>query len=171
MKPVPFLWFVTLSMLLAGCTHNKLCNERMQELVSIDLARQSESAGYGLVSTDELAALFEQKEPFVLVDVRKAGDYQAAHIPAAVNFTFPKEVIMSGDWSESLMQGMTVQDFEKLLGSNKGALLVFSCGRTRCARGHNAAMWAVRLGYHNVFRHPGGIDAWREAGLPLEKSG
>jgi len=30
-------------------------------------------------------------------------------------------------------------------------------------------MWAVKLGYKNVFRHPGGIKAWIEAQNPVEK--
>ncbi|WP_194842697.1 rhodanese-like domain-containing protein [Endozoicomonas sp. OPT23] len=163
------LLLTAIVVLLSGCSHFRPSGERLQEAVSINLARQSENAGYGLISTDELAALFDQKEPFLLVDVRKPGDFRLGHIPGAINFTFPKDVIMSGDWSDSLMKGVTEQDFQKLLGDNKGMLLIFSCGRTTCARGHNAAMWAVRLGYHNVFRHPGGVDAWKEAGLPFEK--
>ena len=165
---VPFC-LLLLTVSLFGCSQHNHFSERNQEDVSINLARQSDDAGYDLISTDELAALYAQKEPFLLVDVRKADDYEKGHIPGAVNFTFPKEVIMSGDWSVPLMKGVTEKDFEKLLGPDKGTLLIFSCGRTRCARGHNAAMWAVRLGYNNVFRHPGGVDAWKEAGLPLEK--
>jgi thiosulfate/3-mercaptopyruvate sulfurtransferase len=30
-------------------------------------------------------------------------------------------------------------------------------------------MWAVKLSYGNVYRHPGGIKAWDEAGYPMEK--
>ncbi len=168
MKLNAFLSVILITAVLSGCNHCKHLNERTLEVVSISLARQSEDAGYGLISTDELAALFDQKEPFLLIDVRKSRDFELGHIPGAISFTFPKNVIMSGDWSASLMKDKTEQDFEKLLGSNRGALLVFSCGRTRCDRGHNGAMWAVRFGYHNVFRHPGGIDAWKEAGLLLE---
>ena len=30
-------------------------------------------------------------------------------------------------------------------------------------------MWAVKMGYKNVFRYPGGIKAWDEAGYPVGK--
>jgi thiosulfate/3-mercaptopyruvate sulfurtransferase len=33
----------------------------------------------------------------------------------------------------------------------------------KCTRSHNGAMWAAKLGYTNVFRHPGGIFAWKGA--------
>jgi rhodanese-related sulfurtransferase len=29
-------------------------------------------------------------------------------------------------------------------------------------------MWAIKLGYKNVNRHPGGIKAWKEADYPVE---
>jgi rhodanese-related sulfurtransferase len=31
-------------------------------------------------------------------------------------------------------------------------------------------MWAVKLGYKNVYRYPGGIKAWGEAGNPVAKA-
>jgi rhodanese-related sulfurtransferase len=31
-------------------------------------------------------------------------------------------------------------------------------------------MWAVKLGYRNVYRYPGGIKGWDEAGYPVEKA-
>jgi rhodanese-related sulfurtransferase len=30
-------------------------------------------------------------------------------------------------------------------------------------------MWAVKLGYKNVYRYPGGIKAWDEADFTIEK--
>jgi rhodanese-related sulfurtransferase len=48
---------------------------------------------------------------------------------------------------------------------------VFYCGFTKCTRSHNGAMWAVKLGYKNVYRYPGGIKAWMEAAYPVEKGG
>ncbi len=58
---------------------------------------------------------------------------------------------------------------EKLLSPDKDRLIVFYCGFVKCTRSHNGAMWAVRLGYKNVYRHPGGIKAWDEAGYTVEK--
>jgi thiosulfate/3-mercaptopyruvate sulfurtransferase len=59
--------------------------------------------------------------------------------------------------------------FEKFLGPDKDKTLVFYCGFVKCTRSHNGAMWAVRLGYKNVYRCPGGIKAWDEAGYPVAK--
>lgn len=55
----------------------------------------------------------------------------------------------------------------KLLGVDKERLIVFYCGFTKCTRSHNGAMWATKLGYKNVYRHPGGIKAWKEADYPV----
>ena len=68
------------------------------------------------------------------------------------------------------MDAKTKADLEKVLGQNKDRLIVFYCGFTKCTRSHNGAMWAVKLGYKNVYRQPGGIKAWDEAGYPVEKS-
>ncbi|WP_236631443.1 rhodanese-like domain-containing protein [Endozoicomonas numazuensis] len=158
---------MSLSLLLSACV-DQYKQEAALEQVSVDLARQAEDSGYGLITTDELSEMIDSKEPFLLVDVRKAEDYGKGHLPGAVNFTFPKTVIMSDSWDESLMGGLKEEDFVRLL-DDKGRVLVFTCRRTSCLRGHNAAMWAVRLGYHNVFRHPGGVEAWKGKGFTLEK--
>jgi len=55
----------------------------------------------------------------------------------------------------------------KLLGDDKGRLLVFYCGFTKCGRSHNGAWWAKQLGYTNVYRYPGGIKAWGQADYPV----
>ena len=49
---------------------------------------------------------------------------------------------------------------------DKDKLVVVYCGFTACGRSHNAALWAKRNGYTNVKRYPGGIFAWKGAGLP-----
>jgi rhodanese-related sulfurtransferase len=63
----------------------------------------------------------------------------------------------------------TKADLQKLLGKDKNRLIVFYCGFTKCTRSHNGAMWAKKLGYKNVYRHPGGIKGWAEAEYPIEE--
>jgi len=41
-------------------------------------------------------------------------------------------------------------------------------GFVKCARSHNGAAWAVKLGYKNVYRYSGGIFAWKGAGYKAE---
>ena len=69
----------------------------------------------------------------------------------------------------TLMDEKTKAAFEKMLGPNKDRLIVFYCGFTKCTRSHNGTMWAVKLGYKNVYRQPGGIKGWDEAGYSVEK--
>jgi len=57
----------------------------------------------------------------------------------------------------------------KILGPDKIRLIVFYCGFVKCTRSHNGAMWAAKLGYKNVYRHPGGIKAWAAAYYQIEK--
>ncbi len=61
-------------------------------------------------------------------------------------------------------------EFVKLLGPDKDRTMVFYCGFTECTRSHNAAMWAVNLGYKNVYRNPGGIEGWVQAGYSPDKA-
>ena len=46
---------------------------------------------------------------------------------------------------------------------------MFYWGFVKCTRSHNSAMWAVKLGYKNVYRYPGSIKAWMEADYPVAK--
>ena len=153
---------------MSGCERDDRYKlEAALESASVSLARQAELSGYGLITSQELAALLKRDPSAMLVDTRRPSDYDKGHIPSARNFTFPKGVIMDEGWDESLMMGHSKKEFKQLLGADRNRLIVFSCGRTRCERGHNAALWAVRLGYRRVLRHPGGTEAWQGEGFEL----
>ncbi|MGI9334758.1 MAG: rhodanese-like domain-containing protein, partial [Gammaproteobacteria bacterium] len=51
----------------------------------------------------------------------------------------------------------------------KDASLIFYCD-AECWMSWNAARRAVEWGYSSVYWYPGGVDAWREAGLDLESA-
>lgn len=91
------------------------------------------------------------------------ASYNKRHIPAAVQMEFPIPPMKEMDEGKKA-------EFVKLLGPNKDRLMVFYCGFTECTRSHNAAMWAMKLGYTNVYRFPGGIEGWSQAGYPVEAS-
>lgn len=61
------------------------------------------------------------------------------------------------------------EDLLKLLGHDKNRRIVVYCGFVKCTRSHNGAAWAVKLGYKNVYRYPGGIFAWKGADYTVEK--
>jgi thiosulfate/3-mercaptopyruvate sulfurtransferase len=122
-----------------------------------------ERGGYKVITTSELKGWLDQKKDRLVVDTMPYEDsYRKKHIPGAVQIEFPIPEMTQLDEKKKA-------DLEKILGPNKDRLIVFYCGFTKCTRSHNAAMWAVKLGYKNAYRCPGGIMAWDEAGYPIEK--
>lgn len=133
------------------------------EKIAVNFAKEVSRGGYKIIGTEELKGLVDQNRNMLLVDTMPYEDsYKKQHIPGAVNFVFPIPELDSLDEK-------TRAEFEKLLGADRDRLIVFYCGFTKCTRSHNGAMWAVKLGYKNVYRHPGGIKAWLEADYPVEK--
>ena len=64
--------------------------------------------------------------------------------------------------------GATQEQYKAALVEDLNKKIVIYCGFTKCGRSHNAAMWAKSLGYTNVYRAPGGITAWKDAGFPFK---
>jgi thiosulfate/3-mercaptopyruvate sulfurtransferase len=134
------------------------------EKIAVNLTKEVERGGYKIVPTEELKGWIDQKKSMLIVDTMPYEDsYKKQHIPGAINFVFPIPEVTSLD-------DKTKTAFEKALGPNKDRLIVFYCGFTKCTRSHNGAMWADKLGYKNVYRHPGGIKAWMEADYAIEKA-
>jgi len=133
------------------------------EKIAVNFAREVIKGGYKIVSSEELKNWIDQKRDMLIVDTMPYEDsYKKQHVPGAVQFEFPiKEVINLDDKTKAA--------FEKVLGPNKDRVIIIYCGFTKCGRSHNGAMWAVKLGYKNVYRYPGGIKAWTEADYPVEK--
>lgn len=133
------------------------------EKVAVTFAREVERGGYKILTTAELKGWIDQKKPMLIVDTMPYEDsFKKQHIPGAVQMEFPIPEMTTLD-------DKTRADLEKLLGTGKDRLIVFYCGFVKCTRSHNGAMWAVKLGYSNVYRHPGGIKAWAEADYPIGK--
>jgi thiosulfate/3-mercaptopyruvate sulfurtransferase len=133
------------------------------EKIAVTFAREVERGGYKMVTTEELKGWIDQKKEMLIIDTMPFEDsYKKQHVPGAVQMEFPIPEMTQLDDKEKA-------DFEKMLGPNKDRLIVIYCGFTKCTRSHNGAMWAVKLGYKNVYRYPGGIKAWDEAGYPVEK--
>ena len=118
---------------------------------------------YLVVKTDELKKWMDEGRSMLIVDTMPyEASYKKQHIPGAVQFEFPVPEVTG-------MEDGPKAEFEKLLGPDKERLLVFYCGFTKCTRSHNGAMWAVKLGYKNVYRCPGGIKGWMQRDFPVEK--
>lgn len=67
----------------------------------------------------------------------------------------------------------TQQEFGQFLaqatGGNREHPVVLYCLSTQCWLSYNAALRAINLGYTNVLWYRGGIEAWKQAGLPTQR--
>lgn len=152
---------------IVGCGTNRFQQELIIEEAAVKLTNETIQGNYPLIATTELKALLDGKESILLVDTMPTvPSYNKGHVPGAVNFVFPKVVI--DKWDKSTMGESTIEEYEALLGEDKTRKIVFYCGYVKCPRSHNGAVFAKQLGYTNVLRYPGGIDAWRGAGYKLK---
>jgi rhodanese-related sulfurtransferase len=91
------------------------------------------------------------REKAVVIDVSEANEFAAGHVNNSKNVPFS-------------------QLDEKLtsLVKNKDLPLILVC--TSGARSNRAVVIAKKLGFTNAQSMAGGLKAWREANLPLEKA-
>jgi rhodanese-related sulfurtransferase len=111
-----------------------------------NLARQG---GGGAVGTNEAVRLIN-RERAVLIDVSEPDEFAQGHAAGARNVPL------------NSLQGA------KELPSNKQLPLVLMCSTG--ARAARAAGELRKLGHERATALAGGLKAWREANLPLEKS-
>lgn len=136
--------------------------------IAINLANQTIQGGYKLMSIDELKSLIDSKEDFVLIDAHPRREFVDGYIDGAINFGFQSK--RKGMWDKDLdiKGGATQAKYLAALGDDLNKKIVIYCGFTKCGRSHNAAWWAKFMGYNNVYRAPGGIAGWKDAGYPYK---
>jgi rhodanese-related sulfurtransferase len=104
-----------------------------------------------LKNIDAPTAARMQKDGALLVDIREAGEYAQMHIAGSELLSLSR----FGMSELPLAPGQAVVSF--------------------CAGGNRTAMNATRLvekaGKHAAYVMAGGINAWRQAGLPVETGG
>ena len=139
------------------------------DTTAIKLLREVQRGGYEVISTEELHKAVEAGGDVLIIDTMPYEDsYKKNHIPGAKQFLFPIPDML--EWNGEETSGKSIADYESLLGDDKNKKIVVYCGFVKCTRSHNGAMWASKLGYTNVFRHPGGIFAWKGADFDVEKT-
>lgn len=167
-----FLLVLMCATLTLGLTSNGFCfgkKELQTERSAVKLLREVERGDYKIVTTDELKSWIDQKKNVLIIDTMPyEKSYKKNHVAGAKQFLFPKAGDMK-EWNASETDGKTKEDYIKLLGPDKNKTIVVYCGFVKCDRSHNGAMWAVKLGYTDVYRYPGGIKAWMEADYPIGK--
>jgi rhodanese-related sulfurtransferase len=152
--------------LLSGCADTKkvgVTQANVQaEFLAMKACAEKDRGGYKLISLKDLKAKLDAGEGVLVVDTMPyEASYKKQHIPTAVQFEFP---IPEMETMDSEME----KQYLALLGPDKNRMIVVYCGFVKCGRSHNGAMWAARLGYHNVYRCLGGIFGWKEAGYSVE---
>ena len=108
-------------------------------------------ASAGSVGTAEAVRLMN-REKAVLIDISEPAEYATGHAGGARNVPF----------------GQLEAANNKALPSNKALPLVLVCPTG--ARSSRAVALLKKAGYENVRSLAGGLAAWREANLPVEKS-
>lgn len=140
----------------------KPLKEHELEQITLKVARETVQGGYQLLSVADLKKMLDAKEDFVLVDAHPPEEFVLAYVGGATNFGFVSN--RTGKWEEDAL-GKSQESYKALLGSDPNRKIVIYCGFNKCGRSHNAATWARQFGYTNVYRMPGGITAWKDAGF------
>ena len=171
MKKYAVLTIVVLLTLTFGnpaLAKNKFEMEVEKEGEAVKLVHEVERGGYQVVTTDELKQWIDSKKDMLIVDTMPYdASYKKGHVPGALQFLFP--IPDMNTWDSKETAGKSKADYEALLGVDKDKTIVIYCGFVKCTRSHNGAAWALKLGYKNVYRYPGGIFAWKGADYPVEK--
>ena len=150
-----------------GFGSGKFEQELEKETGAIKLTREVIHGGYDVISTEELKQAMAGGEDLLILDTMPyEASYKKNHIPGARQFLFPIPEMKEWDLKET--DGKTIEDYRALLGADKDRKIVVYCGFVKCTRSHNGALWAVKLGYKNVHRYPGGIFAWKGAEYDVE---
>ena len=117
--------------------------------------------GGQLITTKGLVSLVQGKQaPYMLFDV--LGGPQT--LPNAIPAVF---LAQPGSFNDQISQQFG-QMLQQATQGRKDVPLVFYCLSTQCWMSYNAALRAINLGYTNVLWYRGGVEAWRQAGLPLQ---
>ena len=109
------------------------------------------TAGASAVGTNEAVRLLN-REKAVLIDISEPAEYAAGHAGGSRNVPF----------------GQLEAANNKALPSNKALPVVLVCPTG--SRSSRAVALLKKAGYENVKSLSGGLGAWREANLPVEKS-
>ncbi|ACM34261.1 MAG: rhodanese-like domain-containing protein [Diaphorobacter sp.] len=107
-------------------------------------------AGAGTLGTAQAVQLIN-REKAVVIDVCEPEEFAAGHVGGAKN-------IPLGQLQERLPQ----------VAKNKAVPIILVCAKG--ARASRAAGIAKGLGYEKAQALAGGLTAWREANLPVEKA-
>lgn len=135
-------------------------NELTIETASMNLVKAVNEGKYEMVSTEELKKWVDDKDEMIIIDTMPASSYKKNRIPGALNVELPVKL--------DEVKAEQKEAFIKALGDNKDKKIVLYCGFVGCERSHVGAIIAKEAGFTKVYRQPGGIIAWIDAGYEVE---
>src|SRR5262245_11977395 len=101
------------------------------------------------VTVDNVKARLDNREEFILVDVREDHEWSAGHLPQAIH----------------LGKGIIERDAETHLPDPAAEIVLYCGGGFRSALAADALQ---KMGYTNVWSMDGGFRGWKEAGHKIE---
>jgi rhodanese-related sulfurtransferase len=111
------------------------------------------------ISPAQAAGAENRSELALIVDVREPGEYKESHVPRAINI--PRGLL-------ELRADPASPSADAALSADQSARILVYCTKGPGARSLLAAHTLSSMGYEHVEVLSGGLNAWVEAGLPVE---
>jgi rhodanese-related sulfurtransferase len=102
------------------------------------------------ITREQLKAMMDRGDDFVLVEALSHKHYASAHLPGAINLPYE-----------------FVDEAEKVL-PDKNAQIVVYCMNPDCLASREEARELEEMGYERVLHYAAGKQAWIRAGFPVE---
>jgi len=106
----------------------------------------------GKIRREELKKKIDRRDDFILVDARNSDSFREEHIKGAI----------------SLPLSEVEERAERLL--RKSDEIVVYCSSFACPASANEVEKLKQMGFKNVKHYAGGIEDWKNAGHPTERS-
>ena len=113
------------------------------------------------VAPAEAAGALNRGEVRLVIDVREPGEFREQHIPDAVNI--PRGLL-------ELRADPASPVADSALNEGRSERILVYCTKGPGARSLFAAQTLTGMGYERVEVLDGGLIAWSEAGLPVERA-
>ncbi len=117
------------------------------------------------VTTEQVSELIANDPNLLLIDV-----LDGAHARTLSGARWIPAIGRAGAFTdENQINGKAAID--SLSGGDTGRALVFYCIGANCWESYNATLRAAAMGYTNLYWYRGGLQAWEDAGLPMQPLG
>lgn len=117
-------------------------------LISGSLLIYQTVQGRGLTISPQAATLMINREDALVIDVREPREWTAGHIPCARH-------IVRDQLDKRIREIERYKTRAIIVNCQNGVRSVMACNKLR------------KRGFEKVYNLEGGLDAWREAGLPV----